>query len=421
MKRRFLFDRASFAESTEELRNPARGWYQLYPFRVEKGPDFEELKWCLREEETCVLVLFDIGSYRDRNLDGPALEHMRQILAFFDRHRKDIILRVVYDREGKGMEHEPSLFSQVMAHIGQLEPILQEYNRRIVLFEGMLVGNWGEMHGSKFMNKKCMLQLNEALSRSAAGITRAVRRPAQWRMLHCSPPGPGTTVGLYNDAVFGSDTDLGTFAVADSPATGWEDLWSVQRELAFEKELSAFVPQCGEAVLGEEYQNYTLEDTAKRFCKMGMTYLNGVYDENILRMWKAWIWNGRNIWRGVSGYDYIGRHLGYRFCVRSAAARLRADFCDLTLTVQNVGFSGFYQETEVRLILMDRDGRKREYLTDWDIREWKSGQTISRKWRIPYCEGKLWLSARRKWDSETIRFANDSTKQGWGPVGELKV
>ena len=402
------------------MRNPARGWYQIYPFQVEKEPDLEELRWCLKEEEACALVLFDIGAYRDRELDGPALEHMRRTLAFFDGHRKDIILRITYDREGKCMEHEPSLFSQVTAHIAQLAPVLQEFNRRIILLEGVLVGNWGEMHGSRFLSKKHLLQLNEALERSAAGITRAVRRPAQWRTLHPLPPGPETTVGLYNDAVFGSDTDLGTFAPADSPAAGWEEPWPAGRELAFEEELRAFVPQCGEAVLGEAYRGCTLRDTVDRLRRMGMSCLNGVYDGNIHRVWRDWTWNGRDAWRGMNGCDYIGRHLGYRFCVRNAAARLSGDCCELTLAVRNTGFSGFYQEAEARLILTDGDGRETEYMTDWDVRAWKSGRTISQTWKIPCCEGKLWLSVRRKWDRETVRFANESSRQGWVPVGELK-
>ena len=55
-------------------------------------------------------------------------------------------------------------------------------------------------------------------------------------------------VGLFNDGIFGSDTDLGTFAPADSPSTDWEEPWPLARELDFEGQLSAFVPQCGEAV-----------------------------------------------------------------------------------------------------------------------------------------------------------------------------
>ena len=419
MKKRFRFDDADFAELTDELHGPARGWYQIYSFRVEREPDLEELKWCLKEE-TCARVVLDIGAYRDRDLDEVAFAHIRQILAFFDEYGRDMILRVAYDTQGKCMEHEPALFSQVIGHIRQLGAVIEPYSRRIVLLEGMLVGNWGEMHGSRFLTKKYMAQLSEALEQSCPGLVRAVRRPVQWRMLHEAPPGPGTTVGLFNDGIFGSDTDLGTFADADSISVDWEEPWPLERELAFERQLSNFVPQCGEAVRGESYGSHTLRSTVERLREMGLTYLNGVYDENLLRLWREWAWDGSDPWRGMNGYDYIGRHLGYRFCLRRAAARQDGEFCDLTLTIENTGFSGFYQEAEVWLILTDKNGRESQFLMPWNVCDWKSGTSVSLTGRIPCHEGELWLYARRKWDRGTIPFANEATQQGWVRIGELK-
>lgn len=421
MKRRLRFKRAELTETTEQLQNPARGWYQVYSFRAEDEPDFGELEWCLNKEETCALVLFDIGAYKSRDLDDDAIRHIRRILAFFDTHKRDVILRAAYDTEGKAVEHEPSVFSQVISHIRQLGDAVMEYAGRILLFEGMLAGNWGEMHGSRFLTKKYMSQLNEAMAQSFPGIMRAVRRPVQWRMLHGEHPGKGTMVGLYDDAIFGSDTDLGTFAVDSGVEADpvWEEPWYAEQELDFEHQLSLFVPQCGEAVYGEAYSSCTLASTVERLRKMGLSYLNGVYDENILRIWRGWQWNAPDIWQGMNGYDYIGRHLGYRFCVRYVGMRQQGDFCELTLTVENTGFSGFYQEAEVCLILSGGDGEETEYKTDWDVREWKSGQTSSLTWRLPCREGKLWLSARRKWDHEMIRFANVSTEQGRVLVGEI--
>ena len=434
MKKRFRFDSADFAELTDELHGPARGWYQIYSFRVEGEPDLEELKWCLKDE-TCARVVLDLAAYRDQDLDQAALAHIRQILAFFDDHEKDMILRVTYDTQGKCLEHEPALFSQVIGHIRQLGPVIGERSQRILLFEGMLVGNWGEMHGSKFLTKKYMERLNEALAQDLPGIPRAVRRPVQWRMLHQTPPGPGTTVGLFNDGIFGSDTDLGTFAAQGGAAQGgasqgdaapddtsvdWEEPWPLARELAFERQLSAFVPQCGEAVCGESYGRHTLSSTVERLRDMGLTYLNGVYDARILDLWRGWTWQGPDPWRGMNGYDYIGRHLGYRFRVRKAAARQNGPSCDLTLTIENTGFSGFYQEAEAWLILAEENGQESRFLTDWDVREWKSGQTVSLTGRIPCRQGTLWLHVRRKWDHGTIPFANGAPEQGWVRIGELK-
>ena len=419
MKKRLRFDSADFAELTDELPGPARGWYQIYLFRVEQEPDMEELKWCLGKE-SCARVVFDIGAYRDRDLDEAALTCIRQLLAFFDRHGKDVILRVAYDTQGKCMEREPSLFSRVLGHIRQLGPVIEEYGQRVLLLEGILVGNWGEMHGSRFLTKKYMAQLNEALEQSCPSIRRAVRRPVQWRMLHQAPPGPGTAVGLFNDGIFGSETDLGTFAEANSTSMDWEEPWPPERELAFERQLSDFAPQSGETVWGETYGGHTLRSTVKRLREMGLTCLNGVYDDNILRRWREWTWDGPDLWRGMNGYDYIGRHLGYRFCVRGAAVRQGTEYCDLTLTVENIGFSGFYQEAEAWLIQTDGYGQESRVLTNWDAREWKSGRTVSLTGRIPCREGELWMYVRRKWDGETIWFANRSSTHGWVRIGELK-
>ena len=420
MKRQLRFVGEHFCEITEDVPNPFRGWYRIYSFRAQQKPDFKELIWCIKKEETCAMVLIDISAYANRDLDETAFENIQQIFHFFDEQKKDILLRIVYDREGKCTEHEPSVISRVIAHIEQLRPLLQKYRDRIVFFEGMLVGNWGEMHGSRFLTKKYMMMLDDVLKRSAQGIIRAVRRPVQWRMLQSDFPDDKTIVALYNDAIFGSDTDLGTFADDGCDSDNWEAPWPIQRELEFENRLGEFVPQCGEAVYGENCRNYTLDFTVERLRKMHLTCLNSVYDERILNLWKDSTWNAPDIWMGINGYDYIGRHLGYRFCIRNADVHIHKQFCEVEVMVENIGFSGFYQEAQVYLIVIDEFGEKKEYLTDWDVREWKSGQIKSLTWKIPCCEGRLYLFIRRKWDRETIRFANQSAKQGWLPIGSLE-
>lgn len=416
MKKRLKFKSADFAEQTCELRNPSRGWYRIYSFCADVEPDFEELRWCLNEEETCALVIIDIAAYRSCELSGDALLRIKRILSFFDANKKDIILRIVYDREGKGAEHEPSQFSRVIGHIGQLEPVFQEFRQRIVFYEGLLVGSWGEMHGSKFLGKEKMIELNAALSRSASGIIRAVRSPAQWRKLFGEISDSG--IGLFNDAIFGSDTDLGTFAPAGSDSFNWEEPWPKARELEFESKLSAFAPQCGEAVFGGDCCDYTLDEAADRLGKMGVSWLNCTYDEKILNSWKTLIWSGRGVWQGINGYDYIGRHLGYRFCLRGSSAHIGKDFCDISVTVENTGFSGFYQEADVR-IKIDGKTEIKEYLTDWDLRKLKYGQKQTLTWRLPLSEGRLYLSVKRKWDGEVIRFANASDGDGKIILGDL--
>ena len=62
-KPKWEFHPAKLQETTEKLKNPARGWYTIYPFLLEEEPDFKELFWCLRKEETLALVIINIGAY----------------------------------------------------------------------------------------------------------------------------------------------------------------------------------------------------------------------------------------------------------------------------------------------------------------------------------------------------------------------
>ena len=74
--------------------NPKRGWYSIYPFTLPERPDFEELQWCLKKQESLCLVRVCIGNYAARSFDTPALTVFEEILSFFARHNKDMILRI---------------------------------------------------------------------------------------------------------------------------------------------------------------------------------------------------------------------------------------------------------------------------------------------------------------------------------------
>ena len=421
MKRKFY--KEQFCEITDELYNPARGWYQIFSFYIEQKPDLQTAESCLNAKETIVRLLFDIGVYRQCELDETAIEHIEEILSFFSEHQKDMILRIAYDTVGKGMERDPAFFDTVRMHLKQLERPLQRFRQHIILFEGMLVGSWGEMHSSKFLSRKHMLQMHEVLDQSAGGIFRAVRRPVQWRMLHqadCLEAGE-TQTGLYNDGIFGSDDDLGTYGSESKETAGWESPWLPEDELEFESRLCDLVPQGGEVVYSKGHEvSSSLEQDTERLKKMRLSYLNCVYDSRLLSIWENWVWNENDVWQDVNGYDYIGRHLGYRFCVRDAQVKFLAGQCKLNLKIENTGYAGFYQEAQICLICVDETGRQLEFETDWDIREWKGGRITSLSWVISECRGMIYLSAKRRWDHRTIYFANRSIEQGWIPIGRLE-
>ena len=307
--------KARLVESVEELQNPGRGWYQIHTFAAEEDFSREELGWCLGDGNTLALAFIDIGYYRERALDDKCLSNIDDILDCFEQNGRDVILRIAYDREGRAEEREPYSLSQVVDHLEQLGPVLSRHAEHIFVYQGLLVGSWGEMHSSRFITENRLERLADVLGKYLGGRTfLAVRRPVYWRMLH--PDGkldPHTGMGLFDDGIFGSDTHLGTFGREPAAEAGWGRAWSAEEELDFEEKLCIGAPQGGEVLYEEgQAEKRSLAGTVERLKKMRISYLNCVYDRRILELWRHMKWEGKGPWNGVNGFDYIGRHLGYR-------------------------------------------------------------------------------------------------------------
>ncbi|MDE6615102.1 MAG: DUF4874 domain-containing protein, partial [Lachnospiraceae bacterium] len=177
-------DKAGLKESGEDFANPGRGWYRIYTFKLETL-DYNELDWLYyNENETLALVLVDIGAYSSKNIDDGALDFFKYILGKFKEKNKEIILRIVYDTEGKGMQKEPSLFSQVAIHMQQLGSIVKEYAGNIFLFQGLFVGSWGEMHTSKFLSEeKLKILYAKWIQETGGSVKISFRTPVQVRIV----------------------------------------------------------------------------------------------------------------------------------------------------------------------------------------------------------------------------------------------
>lgn len=413
---RWKLKKVELKESVEELRDPGRGWYQIHTFSAEEAFSTEELQWCLSDRDTLALVFIDIGYYREQALDERGLDNINKILDYFSQSEMDIILRIAYDRVGRAWEREPYSFSQVMEHMQQLGPVLARYARRIYIYQGMLVGSWGEMHSSRFLATAQMERLTAALG-SCLGRHSflAVRRPSYWRTLHLNGESEfkRTRMGLFDDGIFGSDTHLGTFGKSTSDEAGWGAAWNVEEELAFEERLCQYVPQGGE-VLYEEgaAEERSLNATVERLKRMHISYLNRVHDPRILELWKGLTWREKGPWEGMNGFDYIGRHLGYRFCVRNFSMTFvrgkkgEQAQCLWEISIENTGFSPCYQKARAWLEWKDEEGQTCTKELFLELSRIPPGEVKTGTCTTVPAAGEVRLFAARKQDGRAICFAN---------------
>jgi len=129
-------------------------------------------------------------------------------------------------------------------------------------------------------------------------------------------------------------------------------------------------------------------------------------------------WKQQKMGEG-SLYDYIGAHMGYRFCIRSADVYgVRRDR-RLEIAVENTGFAPCYEAYDIAVVIGERDGR-RVLETPWDIRALQPGETAVWKLALPTGAGDVYLSATRRKDGRRLYFAQKAAEDGTVFLGRLR-
>lgn len=424
-EKRTEFQKAELQESSEVLSNPGCGWYHVYTFKAQPpgdGRPVEEEAWLDEScrQEQLALALIDIGAFRVSPLSEEALDHIGRIMDFFHRNQKQLLLRFVYDTEGKGMEREPLTLNMVKRHMEQIGGAVRPYLEDILVMQGVFVGNWGEMHGSKFLDDGSLRELIAVLYRITEGrCFLAVRTPAQWRRVTGNPKMGRELeerLALFNDGIFGSETDLGTYGTVSRAEAGETGSWSRAEELEWQRQFMDAVPNGGEILSCEPLKGY--RQAAEDLEEMHVCYLNSIYHPDQLDYWRGERVEESGCWQGLSGYEYIGRHLGYRFTVSDVTERNH----ELQIVVENNGFGNLCQETECFLVTEGETGVPGYKRLDTDARNWKSGQKTLLTAALPRSEygagSSIYLQLRRKSDGRILRFANQGAEEKV-PLGHI--
>lgn len=430
------FEKLFGKESTDYDGNPSKGWYGLYPFVISEEPDFDNLVWSLADGDVIALVRIDIGRRQPGVGTGSPftdaeLDRADRILTWFEKHSREVILRITYDTEGKGMEHEPSLIKNVAGHMRQLGPVIAAHADNIIVHQGIFVGSWGEMHDSKFLSENAVCELYETLVSACGNKVRiAVRTPMQHRFImkyltrYMGTGNADTDTdilrpALYNDAILSSEDDMCTYA---GGRTVWAD---------YQDEVCTYAVCGGEVIHDNPLNDY--DNAVKELANMHITYLNRQYDMTVL-----------DKWRSNNGYDYIGTHLGYRFVVTDTAVGRDAEeetgsktqtgvgSIYINVRIANRGFACVYERVRLLAEFRGKDGgciSRAEVMSD--MSRIKPGDECTAVIRLPQeCSympevheramhqmdndsfnseavATLWLRLERVKDAKVLGFANE--------------
>ncbi|MDE5588695.1 MAG: DUF4832 domain-containing protein [Acetatifactor sp.] len=394
----------TFTESARELNNPNRGFYHMHGFYINDSVNEYKANVAGRYAEDrgsgLTLIEVNLKNFREGEISAKGLESLDNLLEALAGVDKQLILRFVYDWDGKNLQSEPGSLDVILRHIEQVSSLLKKYEDRIFLVQGLFVGNYGEMNNSKYLSTKEMQTLAEKLFAAVGETTyMAVRTPAHWRSITgISDPvqvaggggNPVARLGLFNDGMLASATDYGTYSLTEQAEENPFSQWSRRKELQFQDVLCRSVPNGGEVIIENEYNDF--ENAVEDMKVMHITYLNRDYDTRVLNKWEKNTVREDSCFDGMDGLTYMERHLGYRLVLREAALDYdwKSDRLTAGITIQNVGFAPVYREALVKLVLYDREqGREYAYSLDpgQDIRSLAGGtesqELMTLNWELP--------------------------------------
>ncbi len=333
-KKNWKIEKKSHTLSTKMLCNPQMGFYHIYRFMLHRACDLNAATFPDVVGESIVLLEFDLSYYKDSALDMMALNTLDSIISFFEQQEKDIIVRFSYDYEGRAYEKEPQTKEILFDHIQTVCPVLCEHKDSIFMMQGFFIGNWGEMHGSRFLTESLIIRLHEMLRELLpTDMWVAVRRPSYMRLL--SYETNDKHLCLFNDAILSSETDMGTYGQSGF----MEDPMSRKEELQYQNKITHRIYNGGEVVSVQSRAEAYLEEPEEvlsTFSQMHINYLNRDYDTNVYRKWSEEIYPLKDEFKGMDLFSVVSAKMGYRFILKNAEM-LEGD--EFLLTFENHGFA----------------------------------------------------------------------------------
>lgn len=155
---------------------------------------------------------------------------------------------------------------------------------------------------------------------------------------------------------------------------------------------------------------------------MHVSYLNSMYDTDVLDKWKASVYNGKGIFNGCNGYEYIEKHLGYRYTISSSGLEFEPysdKTATLNISLENTGFAPCYYPPCYTITCINQETNKTYTLTpeinapDNGITEIRLSATINVRGMEPGIY-KIYLDTADSKTGETIKYAIDTPLGQYG-------
>lgn len=344
------------------------------------------------------------------------------------------VFRVNYNEELQGTD---ASMAQMLRHMDQLQPLLEDNKDVIAFIEIGYFGQWGEWHdwcggenNSDLTDDICSKHrdthatwstlTNELLEHTPADRFILIRYPGKKQAIYGGTPvdtseaytsQPRARVGHHNDCFLASPDDMGTYQLYGTSTS----LSELKNYLSADTE---YLPMGGETCYATSNHRFSCDEAIDEMERMHWTYLNQDYYDGAI-----------NTWASQGCKDEIEKRLGYRLNLRSASlpdTLYRGEPGNVSFTIHNSGFARVHNPRTVYLRLLRENQVVAQIpLSNVDIREVGGGESLSFSSTISipdsvgpgFVDAALWLPDEdpRNWDNSrfSIRLAYQQSESDW--------
>ncbi|MBO4416935.1 MAG: DUF4832 domain-containing protein [Bacteroidales bacterium] len=417
-----VLETVTYTASEENFPNPERGFYvgdEVHQANI-RGIADASLRAARLQGRTLFLLEFYLTDYVATDIADDYLQTIRARFQSLRNGGCKCILRFCYSN-GMDVSDKPwdAPLEQVLRHIEQVKPLIQEFYDVIMVVQAGFIGSWGEWYYTdNFKDNASRKTLMEALLAAVPEQRQIELRTPSYKMrlygltladtitrAEAHLPTTKARLGGHNDCYVSSANDWGTFNNKNERAYwGAETLYTIMGG-----ESCDVTEYCH--CEGTERYNGALKDLAVYH----LTYLNNGYHQGVLKRW-----------REEGCMDEIKIRLGYRYRLEEGQftkAPAAGKPFQVILKMSNDGFSPAQNPRDAELILADASGKVvKTWPLESDPRFWMPAQTTTINQTITLPEGlsgkmTLYLNlpdpcATLRSDPRfSIRLANEGTWQ----------
>lgn len=369
----------SYEFNDELFANPERGLYTGTSFssETEKPVTASRLKAVRTDKRSLYMLEFWLKDYFESDISEAYLQLVRNSLESFRDAGVKCILRFGYSDNIKDLSHPEASGpfdaseEQVLRHIAQLKPVLQEYADVIYVLQAGFVGCWGEWYytdhfiqgpssDEDYLPRK---HVCDALLDALPGDRQVELRTPAFKMkmygysladtisrAEAHQPTVKARIGGHNDCYLAGANDQGTF---NGPAE--KNYWKAETKYT---------------IMGGEtcaLSKYCERDAAlQSLAEQHFSYLNFSYNKEVI-----------NYWQKNDCFDEIKARLGYRLFLTegrfTAKPSAGSDF-RIVLKIANDGFASLMNPRDAEFVLRDQANNViKTYRINSDPRFWMAG------------------------------------------------